>query len=41
MFFGYIGKQLDEKAKVNFKIYDATNRNTRNYNKLIARYLKK
>ena len=22
-FFGHVGKRLDEKAKVNFKIYDA------------------
>ena len=24
-FFGYVGKRLDKKAKVNFKIYDVTN----------------
>ena len=23
-FFGHVGKQLDKKAKVNFKIYDVT-----------------
>ena len=40
-FFSYIGKQLDRKAKVNFKIYDVTNWNTKSYNKHIARYLKK
>ena len=40
-FFGYIGKQLDKKAKVNFKIYDVANWNTKSYNKHIARYFKK
>ena len=34
-------KRLDKKAKVNLKIYDATNWNTKNYNKHIAKYLKK
>ena len=34
-----IGKQLDKKPKVNFNIYDVTNRNTKNYNKHIAKYL--
>ena len=39
--FGHIGKQLDKKSKVNFKIYDVTNWNTKNYNKHIVRYFKK
>ena len=34
------GKQLDKKANVNFKIYDATIWNTDNYNKHIPKYLK-
>ena len=38
--FGYIGKRLDKKAKVNLKIYDATNWKTKNYIEFIARYLK-
>ena len=41
IFFGYLEKRLDKKAKVNCKIYDVTNWNTNNYNKHIARYLKK
>ena len=40
-FFGYIGKRLDKKAKVNLEIYDVTNCKIKNYNKHIARYLKK
>ena len=40
-FFGYIGKRLDKKPKVNLEIYDATNWKIKNYNKHIARYLKK
>ena len=39
--FGYVEKQIDKNAKVNFKIYDATKWNTNNYYKHIARYLKK
>ena len=38
--FGHLGKRLDKKAKVNFKIQDVTNWTTDNYNKHIARYLK-
>ena len=38
-FFGHVGKQLDEKAKVNFKIYDVINCETNNYNTHIAQYL--
>ena len=34
-----IAKRLDKK--VNFKIYDVTNWNIKNYNKHIAKYLKK
>ena len=33
--FPIIGKWLDKKAKVKFKIYDVTNWNTNNYNKHI------
>ena len=40
-FFYYIGKQLDKKTKVNFKVYDVTNWNTNNCNKCTARCLKK
>ena len=40
-FFDHVGKQLDQKAKVNFKIYHFTHWTTNNYNKLIAKYLKK
>ena len=34
--FGHAGKQLDKKAKVNFKIYDVTYWETNDYNKHIA-----
>ena len=37
-FFGSIGKQLDKKAKVNFKVYDVIDRETNNYNTYIAQY---
>ena len=40
-FLDNLGKGLDKKTKVNFKIYDATNWITKNYDKHIARYLKK
>ena len=40
-FFGYLIKRLDNKAKINFKIYDLTNWNKNNYNTHIARYLMK
>ena len=36
-----IGKSFDKKGKVNFKIHDVANWNTKNYNKHIAKYLKK
>ena len=39
-FFRYVGKLLDKKATVNFKIYDVASWSTNNYNKHIARYLK-
>ena len=29
--FGYVAKQLDKKAKVDFKIYDVINWETNNY----------
>ena len=32
-----MGRRLDKKARVNFKIYDATNQETNNYNTHIAR----
>ena len=38
--FGYVEKSLDEKAKVNFKIYGVTNWSKNYYNDHIARYLK-
>ena len=31
-FFGLVGKRLDKKVKVNFKIYDVTDWKTNNYN---------
>ena len=40
-FFGRMGKRLDKKAKVNFKIYDVTTWITRNYNTHIDQHLKK
>ena len=40
-FSDYVGKRLDKKAKVNFKIYDITDGKANNHNKHIARYLKK
>ena len=39
--FGYVEKQLDKKATVNFKIYDVPSRETNNYNAHITQYLKK
>ena len=39
--FGYVEKRLYKKAKVNFKIYDVTDRTASNYNTHIAQYLKK
>ena len=40
-FFGHRGKWIDQKAKMNSKIYVDTNFGTNNYNRHIARYLKK
>ena len=36
LLFGYVGKRLDEKAKVNFKIYDLSDRATNNFNACIV-----
>ena len=36
LLFGYLGKRLDEKAKVNFKIYDLSDRATNNFNACIV-----
>ena len=36
LLFGYVGKRLDEKAKVNFKIYDLSDRTTNNFNACIV-----
>ena len=38
-FLGMQKKRLDEKDKLNFKIFDATAWLTKNYNTHIARYL--
>ena len=40
-FFGYVGKRLDKKARVNFKCYDTTVWDTNNCNTHIDQYLKK
>ena len=37
--FGYVGKRLDKKAELNFKIYGVTNWNTNNCYKYIDRYI--
>ena len=39
--FGPVGKLVDMKAKVNFKIYDVTDWQANNYNTHITQYLKK
>ena len=39
--FVYVGKQLDQEAKVNLKICGVKNWITKSYNTHIARYLKK
>ena len=41
MTFWYVAKRLDEKDKVNFKIYDVTAWLTNNRNTHIAKYFKK
>ena len=38
--FVYVGKRLDKKVMVNFKIYDVTDWITDNYNAHIIQYLK-
>ena len=40
-FYGYVGKWLDKKAKVNFNIYNVTNWEINNCNTHIAQYFKK
>ena len=40
-FCGHLGKRLDKKGKVNFKIYDVTDWITNNYNTYIDQYPKK
>ena len=39
--FSSVEKRFNEKAKVNFKIYDVANWTTNNYNTYIVGYLKK
>ena len=39
--FGHVEKQLDQKDKVNFKIYNATTWVTENCNTYVNQYLKK
>ena len=39
-FLGYVEKQLDKRAMVNFKTYDFTDEITNNFNTHIAQYLK-
>ena len=38
--FGYVGKRLDKKVMIDFKVYDVTNWMTVNYNTHIMQYLK-
>ena len=40
-FLYHVGKQLDKKAKVNFKFYDVTDRSVNNHNTHIVQYFKK
>ena len=40
-FFGRVAKELDQKGKFNFKIYDVTGWLTNNCNTHIAQYLEK
>ena len=37
-FFGHLGKLLDKKARVDFKIHDVLNCETNHYNTHISRY---
>ena len=39
--FGHVGKRLNKKDTVNFKIHDTINWEINNYNTHIAQYLKK
>ena len=39
--FGHVGKRLDKKVEVNFKIYDVADWTANNYNTHIAQNLKK
>ena len=39
--FGYVEKRLDQKAEINFKIYDVVDWTTNNYNTNVAQYLMK
>ena len=39
--FGHVEKRFDNKAMVNFKIYEVIDWTTNNYNIHIAQYLKK
>ena len=39
--FGHLGKRINRKTKVNFKIDEVTNWETNNYNIDFAQYLKK
>ena len=41
LYFGYVEKRLNQKAIVNFTIYDVTGWTINNYNTLIAQYHKK
>ena len=40
-FFGHVGRRLDKRAKVSFKIYDITKLVTNNFNTNFTEYLKK
>ena len=39
--FSYVEKRLDEKAMINFKIYDVRDSTSNSYNLHIGQYLKK
>ena len=41
VFFGYVDKRLDKKAKVNFKFYGVINWEQNNYNVHITQYTKR
>ena len=40
-FYGHVGKRLDNKTEVNFKVYDTISWETNNHKIYIAYYLKK